>query len=97
MAVELAEKLVDLGDLEGATAHLERGARLAVEANAPATVAQAMGTLAIIDEIAGRAPQAAARYRDAALLAAKAGDAEARDRWERAATARRRSGVSVPL
>ena len=97
VAVELAEKLVDLGDLEGATAHLERGARLAVEANAPATVAQAMGTLAIIDEIAGRAPQAAARNRDAALLAAKAGDAEARDRWERAATARRRSGVSVPL
>ena len=94
--VELAETLIDLGDLEDATAHLERAARLAVEADAPAIVAMAMGTLATVDEIAGRAPQAAARYRDAALLAAKAGDADARDRWERAATERRRSGVSAP-
>jgi serine/threonine-protein kinase len=94
--VELAESLIDLGDLEGAMAHLERGARLAVDGKAPAIVALAMGTLATVDEIAGRAPQAAARYRDASLLAARAGDAEARDRWERAATERRRSGVAAP-
>ena len=93
-SVELAETLIDLGALEDATAHLERAARLAVEADAPAIVAMAMGTLATVDEIAGRATQAATRYRDAALLAAKAGDADARDRWDRAATERRRSGVA---
>lgn len=87
--VELAESLAEVGDVEEAMRQLERACRMAVEADLPAIAATALGTLATVDELADRSAQAAQRYRDAALLAAKAGDAEARDRWDRASTERR--------
>jgi serine/threonine-protein kinase len=97
VAVELAEKLVDIGDLDDAVKHLERAARLAVEADAPAIAALAVGILASVDEINGKSQVAASRYREAALLAAKAGDADARERWDRATQERRRSGVGAAV
>lgn len=87
--VELAEALAEVGDVEEATRQLDRACRMAIEADLPAVAATALGTLATVDELADRSAQAAQRYRDAALLAAKAGDAEARDRWDRASTERR--------
>jgi hypothetical protein len=88
---ELGEVLVEVGDTDAALQQLERSARTAIDADAPAVAALSLGTLATLDELAGRSQQAAHRYRDAALLAAKAGDAESRTRWDRATRERKRS------
>ena len=87
--IELGAELSEVGDVDEASRQLDRACRMAVEADLPALAATALGTLATVDEMADRTQQAVSRYRDASLLAAKAGDAEGRDRWHRAATDRR--------
>jgi serine/threonine-protein kinase len=91
--VEFAEVLLDLGRLADAVAVLESALQFATDADAPALGAAATGMLAAVDELSGRAAQAATRYRAAATLATRAGDADARERWDRAAMERRASGV----
>jgi len=85
--VELGELLVDLGDIEAANDHLERGLDIARDGDFNAIAASALGVLATIDELGERRDQASQRYREAARLAGDAGDAKARDRWRRAAQA----------
>ncbi len=85
--VELGELLVDLGDMEAANDHLERGLDVARDGDFSAIAASALGVLATIDELADRRSEASQRYREAARLAGDAGDGKARDRWRRAAQA----------
>lgn len=87
--VDLGASLAEVGDIDESTRQLDRACRMAVEADLPALAATALGTLATVDEMADRTSQAVPRYRDASLLAAKAGDAEGRERWLRAASDRR--------
>jgi len=91
--VEFAEVLLDLGRLAEAKTTLEAALRFATEADAPALAARATGMLGAVDELGGRATEAVAHYRAAATLAVRAGDADARERWESAAMERRTSGV----
>jgi tetratricopeptide (TPR) repeat protein len=91
--VQFAEVQLDLGRLTEAEATLESAIQCASEADTPALGASATGMLGAVDELAGRPSQAAVRYRAAAALAVRAGDADARERWERASMERRASGV----
>jgi serine/threonine-protein kinase len=83
--VELGEVLIDLGDSEAATEHLERALDLAHDGDWSALAAGATGVLASVDELAGERDRARDRYRQASELAARAGDLVARERWRRAA------------
>jgi serine/threonine-protein kinase len=85
--LELGEVLIDLGDTEAATEHLERALDLARDGDWSALSAAAYGVLASIDELAGERERARQRYKEAAQLAAKAGDASGRERWRRAVQA----------
>lgn len=82
--LELGEGLVDLGDTEGAIQHLERALDLAQDGDFRALSASVLGLLGSLDELSGNRERASERYREAALLAASAGDATARERWRRA-------------
>jgi len=66
---------------------LEEGRAAAEDAGAPAIVAEATGALGRLAELSGESLEAAARYREAARLAAEAGDADSQARWRRAAAA----------
>jgi serine/threonine-protein kinase len=83
--LELGELLVDMGDIEAATDHLERALDLARDGDWAAIAAGALGVLASIDELSGQRTQAGRRYREATRLAAGAGDAKGHERWRRAA------------
>ena len=85
--IDLSELLADIGDIEGAIEHLERALDLAKDGDWPALQAAALGVLASIDELRGEPQHALARYREACVLAADAGDLRSRDRWGRAAQA----------
>ncbi|MGB3050406.1 MAG: protein kinase [Polyangiales bacterium] len=79
--LELADALTAAGDHEGAAhelASVERDARVN---GGSSLVARAVGMLGSIDELAGRARDAQARYEEAASLAAEAGDAPGHRRW----------------
>jgi len=94
VAVQLGEVLVEVGDTEDATKWFQQGTLLAKEANAPALLAAATGALAAQDELAGNLQQAGQQYRDAARLAAEAGDATSHARWRRAAAALQQSAAA---
>jgi len=83
--LELGEVLIDLGDSEAATQHLERALDLANDGDWAALAAGAMGVLASVDELDGERERARERYREATELAARSGDLVARERWRRAA------------
>jgi hypothetical protein len=83
--LEHAEALVELGDSDAANAQLKSALKHAQSANAPALAARAMGVRASLREIAGDTGGAASLYRDAAQLAAEAGDAPGAARWRTAA------------
>ncbi|MDB4989604.1 MAG: serine/threonine protein kinase, partial [Myxococcaceae bacterium] len=85
--IDLAEMLADLGDSEAASDHLERALDLAKDGEWRALEAAALGVLATIDELRGEPQRALARYREACVLAAEAGDLRSRDRWGHAARA----------
>jgi serine/threonine-protein kinase len=85
--LELGELLVDIGDIEAATDHLERALDLSRDGEWSAIAAGALGVLGSIDELSGQKMQASRRYREATRLAAGAGDARGYDRWRRAAAA----------
>jgi tRNA A-37 threonylcarbamoyl transferase component Bud32/tetratricopeptide (TPR) repeat protein len=85
--VELGELLVELGDIDSATEHLERALDLATDGEWASLSAGAVGALGAIDELQGRRREASQRYREAGSLAARAGDAAGRDRWRKAAQA----------
>jgi serine/threonine-protein kinase len=93
LKIEFAEVQLDLGRLTEAEATLESAVQFAAEADVPALGAAATGILGAVDELSGRTSQAATRYRAAVTLAVRAGDADARERWERASMERRASGV----
>jgi tRNA A-37 threonylcarbamoyl transferase component Bud32/tetratricopeptide (TPR) repeat protein len=82
--LELGELLVDMGDMEGAADHLERAHDLAQDGDFKALAASALGVLGAVDELSGRRDAAKRRYLEASLLAANAGDARGRVRWQRA-------------
>ncbi len=82
--IELGEALIDLGDSEAATQHLERALDLANDGDWSALAAGALGILGTLDELAGERERARERYREASELAARAGDLVARERWRRA-------------
>jgi serine/threonine-protein kinase len=82
--LELGELLVDMGDMEAASDHLERAHDLAQDGDFKALAASALGVLGAVDELAGRRDAAKRRYLEASLLAANAGDARGRVRWQRA-------------
>jgi serine/threonine-protein kinase len=82
--LELGELLVDMGDMEAASDHLERAHDLAQDGDFKALAASALGVLGSVDELAGRRDAAKRRYLEASLLAANAGDARGRVRWQRA-------------
>jgi serine/threonine-protein kinase len=84
-ALEHAEVLLDLGELDPATERLELVARLAEQAGSPALSAAAMGLLGMVDHHRGSRMEAGVRYREAAGKAAQAGDADAYTRWKAAA------------
>jgi serine/threonine-protein kinase len=86
LLTELGEVLLELSDTEEAQRRLERARDTAEAAGHPSLVATAVGTLGALAEIGGDSATAAARYRDAARLAAEAGDAPAHDRWRTAAS-----------
>jgi eukaryotic-like serine/threonine-protein kinase len=85
--IDLGELLTDLGDSEAATDHLERALDLARDGEWRALEAGALGVLATLDELVDEPARALTRYREACVLAADAGDLNARDRWGRAALA----------
>lgn len=83
--LELGEVLVDVGDTDEARRSLAEAILLARESGAPAVQAMATGIMASVDEVAGLNGRAAEQYRDAARLAAEAGDATSHERWRKAA------------
>jgi eukaryotic-like serine/threonine-protein kinase len=85
--IDLAELLADLGDTEASSDHCERALDLAKDGEWRALQAAALGVLASVDELRGQTESALARYREACVLAADAGDLASRDRWGKAARA----------
>ncbi|AKF04645.1 serine/threonine protein kinase [Sandaracinus amylolyticus] len=85
--LEYAETLVEIGDADLATEHLEAALRHARASGASAIAARATGVLGTLRELAGELAKAASLYLDAAGLAQEAGDAEAAARWNAAASA----------
>ncbi|MEM9188413.1 MAG: protein kinase [Myxococcota bacterium] len=81
----LSDVLLEVGDAEEAVKVLKEAQGLAERSNAEAVVARITGTLGSAFELEGRRADAAAQYRDAARLAAEAGDASSHDRWRSAA------------
>ena len=79
--LELADALTAAGDHEGAAHELGSVERDARASGGSSLVARAVGMLGSIDELAGRARDAQARYEEAASLAAEAGDAPGYRRW----------------
>ena len=79
--LELADALTAAGDHEAAASELRAVELEAKAAGATSLVARAVGMLGSIDELAGRARDAQARYEQAALTAAEAGDAPGYRRW----------------
>jgi tRNA A-37 threonylcarbamoyl transferase component Bud32/tetratricopeptide (TPR) repeat protein len=85
--IDLAELLADLGDTGASSEHCERALDLARDGEWRALQAAALGVLASVDELRGETESALARYREACVLAADAGDLANRDRWGKAARA----------
>lgn len=85
--IDLAELLADLGDIGAASEHLDRALSIARDGEWRALEASVLGVTASIDELRGEPQRALARYREACVLAAEAGDLRSRDRWGRAAQA----------
>jgi serine/threonine-protein kinase len=85
--IDLAELLADLGDTQASSDHCERALDLAKDGEWRALQAAALGVLASVDELRGESESALARYREACVLAADAGDLSSRDRWGKAARA----------
>jgi tetratricopeptide (TPR) repeat protein len=79
--LELADALTAAGDHEGAAHELTSVERDSRANGGTSLVARAVGMLGSIDELAGRARDAQARYEEAASLAAEAGDAPGYRRW----------------
>ncbi len=79
--LELADILLDMGDSAEAEKHLVTALGLEEAMRLPALSAMATGARASVDELRGDRAQAAQRYREAARLAAQAGDADAFERW----------------
>lgn len=84
IAVRLAETLIDLGDVEEGQRILGQAYDLAKDAEAPALMALVLGVTATLDEMEGQPQVASERYKQAALHAADAGDAEGYFRWKHA-------------
>ncbi len=79
--LELADALTAAGDHGGAATELRGVEALGRSNGSTSLVARAVGMLGSIDELAGRARDAQARYEEAASLAARAGDAPGYRRW----------------
>ena len=79
--LELADALTAAGDHEGAADELRKVEQAGAKDGRTSLVARAVGMLGSIDELAGRARDAQARYEEAASLAAAAGDAPGYRRW----------------
>jgi hypothetical protein len=83
--VALAQLLVESGSREeGARLSME-ARRLADQLGSPALAALALSNIARAEVLAGRSDSAEGLYRDAARLAAEAGDADWHEQWSRAA------------
>lgn len=85
--LEHAETLVEIGDGDAASSQLQAALEHAQSATAPSLAARATGVRASLREIAGDLAGASSLYRDAAQLAAEAGDADGTKRWQSAADA----------
>jgi serine/threonine protein kinase len=83
--LECAEALVDLGDSELAASHVRDAVQHAQAASATSLEARAAALRATLRQLSGDAAGAADLYRDAARLAADAGDADGVQRWKSAA------------
>jgi len=85
--IELGEVLIDAGDAKGAEQFLSIAEGYARAAESPALEAAAQGALGTLAELAGDTAAAKTRYRCAARLSARAGDAANSKRWGTAAAA----------
>jgi len=85
IGVQLAEALMDLGDLEAAREPLDLVLQVARSKGLAALSGRALGTLGSLDELTGEREAAQAYYEQAAAHAARAGDVAGATRWQRAA------------
>ncbi len=83
--VELGKVLVEAGERAEGSRLTDEGRQLAEQLGSTALAAMALATMARADVVDGRLERAEALYRDAARLAAEAGDAEWHEQWVRAA------------
>jgi serine/threonine protein kinase/tetratricopeptide (TPR) repeat protein len=87
---DLGEMLIGLRDHAEAIIRLSEADSLAEQCRALALRARATGLMGQVDELSGRRARAVERYRDAARLAAEAGDAPSHTVW------RKRAGTVDP-
>jgi tetratricopeptide (TPR) repeat protein len=81
--VELGEAELEAGSIDRASTALRRGLELARQADAPSSIAAAVGALGLLERAKGDEPAARARFEEASGFAADAGDARGHERWWR--------------
>src|SRR5262249_5516186 len=83
IAMARGQALAQINDVQGAISELERAREVAEAMNAPGLVASVLAGLGAVLERGGLLDRAAGSYREAAQLAADAGDAEGSAIWHR--------------